>query len=67
MQPGKSTPLEVTQILCDSKEKDLFHLPICPSCKKPLIRDNQAYCDMCGQRLSWQNYKYADIVFQTKE
>ena len=60
-QPGKSEALEVTQIL--KEESKGRHLPICPGCNKPLSRDNQAYCDSCGQRLSWQKFSTANVIF----
>ena len=61
-QPGKSNVLEVTQILCDKKNLTSKHLPICPACHKPLVRDNQAYCDHCGQKLGWRNFTNATII-----
>lgn len=61
-QPDKSKALEVTQIF---KEKNsLNHLPICPSCNKMLVRDNQAYCDNCGQRLSWRDFSNARVKIE---
>ena len=59
--PGKSKALAVTQVL---KTEEANGLPICPGCHKTLVRDNQAYCDICGQRLSWQNFINADVVFE---
>lgn len=61
-QPGKSEALEVTQII--KQENGLKHLPICPCCHKTLVRDNQAYCDVCGQRLSWHNFLNANVIFE---
>ncbi len=59
-QPEKSNAMEVTQIIyCNTKNK---HIPVCPSCLKTLHRDNQAYCDICGQRLSWQNFTNAELI-----
>ena len=59
--PGKSEALEVTQVL--KEESKGRHLPICPGCNKPLLRDNQAYCDFCGQRLSWRDFSNANVIF----
>lgn len=61
-QPGKSNALEVTEILKD--KSDEHYSPICPCCRRTLSRDNQAYCDKCGQRLSWKNFLKADVVFE---
>ena len=62
--PGKSKALAVTQVL---KIDDVNGLPICPGCHKTLVRDNQAYCDACGQRLSWNNFLNAEVVFEMPE
>ena len=35
---------------------------ICPRCKISLERDFQSYCDRCGQRLDWKDYKKAQII-----
>ncbi len=29
--------------------------PLCPLCKSPLDREYMAYCDRCGQKLSWSS------------
>ena len=63
-QADKSKTLEVEQILCDKQTYNPKHSPICPNCHKSLIRDNQAYCDYCGQRLGWNNYLNAEIVYE---
>lgn len=34
---------------------------LCPRCKVTLEREFTAYCDRCGQRLSWKKYKKAVI------
>lgn len=31
--------------------------PVCPSCRSSLDREYMAFCDRCGQRLAWENYK----------
>lgn len=35
---------------------------ICPRCKISMERDFQSYCDRCGQRLDWKDYRKAKIV-----
>jgi transcriptional regulator with XRE-family HTH domain len=60
--PDKATPMLVTKVFCYDKTITTEHKPLCPNCNKLLERDNQAYCDKCGQRLSWRNYKNAELV-----
>lgn len=31
--------------------------PVCPSCRSSLDREYMAFCDRCGQRLEWIEYK----------
>ncbi len=51
-------PLAVTKI----REFSLSGCyPVCPRCDNSLDREYQAYCDRCGQRLSWH------IFHMTKE
>ena len=35
---------------------------ICPKCNITMEREFMAYCDRCGQRLSWKNYRKAVII-----
>lgn len=65
--PDKSKAMPVTKVFCKDRTFDAEHKPICPNCKKLLWRDNQAYCDMCGQRLSWLNYSKAELVCKLPE
>ena len=30
--------------------------PLCPKCQCTLNREYQAYCDRCGQKLSWRRF-----------
>lgn len=64
-QPGKSEALEVTQIIKNEYTAEYFS--ICPNCHKHLTRDNQAYCDACGQRLSWGNFTNADVIIENQK
>lgn len=36
--------------------------PVCPHCGCTLEREHMAYCDRCGQHLSWSRFKGAAIV-----
>jgi transcriptional regulator with XRE-family HTH domain len=60
-QKDKSEPMTVTHIIYNNKNCEK-HIPLCPDCKKRLARDNQAFCDNCGRRLSWKNYSEAKIL-----
>lgn len=51
--------LAVTQIFSTS---DGEYFPICPRCQKTLEREYQAYCDRCGQKLSWRRFSRAKVV-----
>ena len=36
--------------------------PVCPQCGCSLEREHMAYCDRCGQRLSWTRFKDAAVI-----
>ena len=35
---------------------------VCPQCGITLEREFVNYCDRCGQRLNWKNYKKSRII-----
>ena len=37
--------------------------PICPRCSCSMDREYMAYCDRCGQRLSWNRFGSAKVCF----
>ena len=37
-----------------------------PSCHVTLDREFMAYCDRCGQRLDWEGYRNAKIIFPVR-
>lgn len=39
--------------------------PVCPRCGRSLEREYMDYCDSCGQRLSWEFFKNADVVIRS--
>ena len=44
--------------------------PVCPRCDCTMEREYQAFCDRCGQRLSWREFNKAAILmppFQTRD
>ncbi len=36
--------------------------PVCPRCLSNLEREYQAFCDRCGQKLSWDFFHYATLM-----
>lgn len=36
--------------------------PICPRCGSAMDREYQSFCDRCGQRLGWKEYRRALVV-----
>ena len=49
----------VSQIVC-LPCGDSF--PACPTCKISMEREYQAFCDRCGQKLSWKNFSKTKII-----
>lgn len=37
--------------------------PICPRCSSSMEREYTAYCDRCGQQLSWHGLSRAEVCF----
>lgn len=57
-------PMPVTQIRLFKTDGGY---PVCPQCEISLERDYQRFCDRCGQRLDWTNYKNAQIIYPKRE
>lgn len=36
--------------------------PLCPQCGIPLEREYQSFCDRCGQKLDWRQYRPSRAV-----
>lgn len=51
--------LPVTRI-CRFRSGDYY--PVCPRCDETLEREYMAYCDRCGQHLSWKQIRFAQII-----
>lgn len=62
--PVKSKPVQVNQVLCRNQNHHNDYYALCPSCKKPLEREYQNYCDFCGQRLGWKQYHRAELIYE---
>lgn len=39
---------------------------VCPRCHITLEREFMGFCDRCGQRLDWKDYKKAKVVYPGK-
>ena len=56
--------MQVTEIMIFEtglpKESGFY---VCPRYHVTLEREFMFFCDRCGQRLDWKNYKRASIVF----
>lgn len=37
--------------------------PICPRCGESFDREYMLFCDRCGQRLAWEFYEFAAIIY----
>jgi transcriptional regulator with XRE-family HTH domain len=61
---GRTEPMRINKVFCETKNHIRSVTPICPSCNSLLSGELQGYCDCCGQRLSWHRYSEADITFE---
>ena len=52
-------PLPVTKVIVYSKTT----YPICPRCAVSLEREYMAFCDRCGQRLNWDFFEHAKVIY----
>ena len=39
-----------------------YSYPVCPKCGLTLEREYMNFCDRCGQRLDWREYKKAVVI-----
>ncbi len=53
------TPLPVTKIIIYGYE-DAY--PVCPRCAMSIEREYMAFCDRCGQKLSWKLFAHTKVV-----
>lgn len=37
--------------------------PVCPRCGRTMEREYMSFCSRCGQRLDWENYEFARIIY----
>lgn len=65
--PGKAVPMLVNKVYVFERvfDRDGFDsYPVCPACNRTLDRESMAYCDRCGQKLSWKGYQKAEVVYK---
>ncbi len=55
-------PMPVVEVRMVSSHFGGTLFPVCPQCRRSIEREFQAYCDRCGQCLSWEQFEAATIV-----
>lgn len=66
--PEKAKAMSVKQVRCfEDLTTGATYYSVCPGCNKTLERDYQAYCDRCGQRLSWKEFSKAEVIYTVTE
>ena len=59
-------PMPVTRIRCLRSSYGVTGFFVCPQCKVTMEREYQAFCDRCGQCLSWKGFAKATIILPEK-
>lgn len=59
---GRDAAMAVASVRCFQTVHGLAAFPICPGCGCTLEREFQNYCDRCGQKLSWDDYRRLSII-----
>ena len=54
--PNKEIAFRIPMLVTEINMLGDFPFPVCPRCKQTLKYECQAYCDHCGQCLSWNNF-----------
>lgn len=65
-EPTFRAPMYVTQVRCFRWLCGIVSFPVCPRCRVTLEREYQAFCDRCGQCLSWKNFSKATVSLPEK-
>lgn len=55
-------PLRVSAVRAMKLYSGLTTFPVCPRCQRTMDREYQAYCDRCGQALSWKYFNKAIVI-----
>ena len=56
-------PMAVADIRSGSRCHGAPAYPVCPRCEKTMEREYIAFCSRCGQKLDWENFQEARIVY----
>ena len=56
------TPMRVVSVMRFDYFTETFFYPVCPRCHITMEREYQAFCDRCGQALSWANFSKAKVI-----
>ena len=56
------TPMRIEVLRAYRSGGSLFTYPVCPRCDCTMEREYQAFCDRCGQRLSWKGFRKATVL-----
>ena len=55
-------PMRVSAVRRYPDCPEMASYPLCPRCVLPMQREYQAFCDCCGQALSWIGFSKAAIL-----
>lgn len=70
-QPDKAVPMRIEKVYAFEQEhnnqKYYDSYPVCPGCGHTIDREFMAYCDRCGQKLSWKGYQKAEVEYKIPE
>lgn len=58
--PTDCAATQVTHVLYN---ENTGGYPICPVCKRTIEREYQSFCERCGTRLGWKDFKTAKVVY----
>lgn len=56
-------PMAVAEIRFFSRCRGVPAYPVCPRCEKTMEREYIAFCSRCGQKLDWEDFQDARIVY----
>ena len=64
--PDKAVPMPIKKVYAYERMTEGYNTyPVCPACERTLEREGVAYCDRCGQKLSWKEYQKAEVVYNS--
>ena len=56
------TPMRIEAVCAYRWDNRFASFPVCPRCDSTMEREYQAFCDRCGQRLSWRGFRRAAVL-----